>query len=306
MCVVVAVVALMPTANASASGPQTGALQGGPGVSSRDGKVRYVVLPDGANSVVEALQTNGGRVSSFYSLNGIWGIPTVTLRGQTDGLSRDGQFLVLADASAPSPLRSHSTFFLLSTTPVAPEQVVDLKGDFAFDALSPDNRTLYLIQHVSANVTSYRVRAYDLTQNRLLPGAIADKRQAGWTMNGYPVARAATPDGRWVYTLYRNDGGYPFVHALDSAHRSAVCIGVPWQQGASQDALARASLRLDARKLTIAVAKHARFVLDTHTFAMTKAQRRGSEAILPGAAAAALLFLLCAGFAARRRLRTDR
>src|SRR5438270_10516745 len=94
MCVVVAVVALMPTANASASGPQTGALQGGPGVSSRDGKVRYVVLPDGANSVVEALQTNGGRVSSFYSLNGIWGIPTVTLRGQTDGLSRDGQFLV--------------------------------------------------------------------------------------------------------------------------------------------------------------------------------------------------------------------
>src|SRR5262249_947542 len=158
--------------------------------------------------IVEAVKTHGGQLSSSYTLEGSWGVPIVTFGGQTGGLSYDGQLLVLADARPPGPLRTRSTFVLMSTTPVAPEQFINLKGDFAFDALSPDSRTLYLIQHVSANSKSYRVRAYDLQSNRLLPWAIADKRQAGWTMSGYPVARATSSDGRWVHTLYRNDGGY--------------------------------------------------------------------------------------------------
>jgi hypothetical protein len=294
--------------NASASGPQIGATQGGDGVSASDGKARYVVVSDGPRSFVEAVQIHGGRIISSYAVDGTWGVPSVTLAGETGGLSHDGQLLVLADASPPTSaaLRSRSTFLLMSTTPVAPEQIVDLEGDFAFDALSPDSGTLYLIQHASvSDLTSYRVRAYDLQQNRLLPGAIAEKGQAGWAMSGYPVARATSPDGRWVYTLYRRDGGYPFVHALDSTNRAAVCIGLPWPERESQNALTRATLHLDGHTLTVAVAKHSRFMLDTRTFKVTTPQKRGAEEVLPGAAAAAVLFLVCAGFALRRRLRTN-
>lgn len=303
----VAILTLALASNASASGPQVGVTQGGAGVSSRNGETRYVVVSDGGRSIAEAVQVHGGRIWSSYGLDGIWGVPTVTLGGQAGGLSHDGQLLVLANASPPTAtLHSHTTFPLMSTSPVALQQFVELKGDFAFDAISPDNRTLYLIQHVSAaDLTSYRVRAYDLTQHRLLPGAIAEKKQAGWNMSGYPVARATSPDGRWVYTLYRSDGGYPFVHALDSTNRAAVCIGLPWPERESQNALVGATLHLDGHKLTVSVANTARFALDTRTFKVTKPERRGAEEVVPGAAAAAVLFLVCAGFALRRRLRTD-
>ena len=51
-------------------------------------------------------------------------------------------------------------------------------------------------------------------------------------MDGYPLTRVTSADGRWVYTLYQNGGvgGYPFVHALDTVRGVAHCIGVPLTQ----------------------------------------------------------------------------
>ena len=57
----------------------------------------------------------------------------------------------------------------------------------------------------------------------------ADKAQAGWVMEGSPMTRATSADGRWVYTLYSRPGGYPFVHALDTVNGVAHCIGLPWR-----------------------------------------------------------------------------
>ena len=42
-------------------------------------------------------------------------------------------------------------------------------------------------------------------------------------MSGIPVTRMPSMDGRWAYTLYDN-GRHSFVHALDTARRTAVCI----------------------------------------------------------------------------------
>jgi hypothetical protein len=104
-----------------------------------------------------------------------------------------------------------------------------LKGDFAYDALSPDAKRLYLIQRVDANDQSrYVVRGYDLVHGRLLPGRIADRTQRSWVMQGYSTSRVTSADGRWVYTLYDNPGGFPFVHALDTVRGVAHCIGLPW------------------------------------------------------------------------------
>src|SRR5207237_9095212 len=120
-----------------------------------------------------------------------------------------------------------SPFLIVDTKTLQTRGYVTLKGDFAFDALSPDARTLYLIQHVSRDdLSHYVVRAYDLEADRLLPGAIADRAQRGWVMAGYPMARVASPDGRMVYTLYRNDGGFPFVLALARVSAPALCLHV--------------------------------------------------------------------------------
>ena len=106
--------------------------------------------------------------------------------------------------------------------------VVSLARRFAYDALSPDGRTLYLIEHLAdpRNPGRYQVRAFDLATGRLQPGFIADKRELDEPMAGYPLARASTPDGAWVYTLYQGPE-HAFVHALAAADGYALCIDLP-------------------------------------------------------------------------------
>ena len=70
-------------------------------------------------------------------------------------------------------------------------------------------------------------------------------------MQGYPVARTISADGRWVYTLYGNPGGYPFVHALDTVRGVAHCIGLPWRGGENAVWNMRLSLRGSGRTLAV-------------------------------------------------------
>src|SRR5581483_5888382 len=110
----------------------------------------------------------------------------------------------------------------------------------------------------------YAVRAYDLPRGRLLPGAIVDKREPRETMRGYPIARATGPGGAWVYTLYTRPGAGAFVHALDTRHRSAVCVDLPWRGG---DDAWNAELRLAAGARQLLVRLHGETVarVDTRT-----------------------------------------
>ncbi|HKP18225.1 MAG TPA: hypothetical protein VJT84_07080 [Gaiellaceae bacterium] len=263
---VAAVLALAATALAGGASP--GLVQGSRGVTLPGQPLRYVTFGSGETTAVAAVIKGSGTIARWRPFAGQWGIPAVTFDGAADGLTRDGRTLVLADWTQPenSALRSVSQFRLLDTRTFLPKQTIELKGDFSFDAFSPNGNTLYLIQHVSEqDVMRYLVRAFDLNAQRLLPKIVADRRQADWVMRGFPMKRATSADGRWVYTLYRQDGGYPFVHALDAANRTAVCIGVPWT--GSQDPLAGAELRLDERhgKLTISAAAR-QVAIDTQTF----------------------------------------
>ena len=97
----------------------------------------------------------------------------------------------------------------------------------------------------------YVVRAYDLRARRLLPGAIVDKRNVDEIMRGYPVARASSPTGRWVYTLYTKGPGssLTFVHALNTVGQSASRIDLPyWTAG---EDVWEASLRLLGNTLLV-------------------------------------------------------
>jgi hypothetical protein len=239
---------------ASAAGPWLG--------TASNGAAGYTASVHGATTVV------GDGTAQTLSLEGKWGLPRVTLNNGVGGLSADGRRLVLAqDFNPTGALETRSSFLVLGTKPLRVQRTVRLNGDFGFDTLSPHGRMLYLIQHVSAeDLFQYRVRAYDLQTGKLLKRVIADKRQRDWNMNGYPVARAASPGGRWVYTLYSNPNNYPFVHALDTVGRTAVCIGIPWDWTTGQREINDSTLTVRGGKLAIGD----RFVLDRTTFKIAK------------------------------------
>jgi hypothetical protein len=117
------------------------------------------------------------------------------------------------------------TRFLILRRSLAARGLVSLKGDFSFDAISPNGDWLYLIHYTSPqDPTRYLVQAYDLLHWRLSSAPIIDPSAPGDKMRGNPVTRAMSTDGRWAYTLYDGGGATPFVHALDTVARTAHCI----------------------------------------------------------------------------------
>lgn len=221
---------LAPSARAD-GGPSPGVSQGWNGVADNAGGVRFVALPvdRGRWTVVARIKLTGGTVLNSGTLRGSYGMPGLTWNGEVGGLSPNGRVLVVGEAATGlTVLRSVSRFAVLATRTLRTRLRIALRGDFSFDALSPDGRTLFLIQHASSrDLQRYRVRAYDLADRRLLPNAIVDRTEPN--MRGLPIARTSTRTGAWVYTLYQGDE--PFVHALDTVHGRAVCLDLPWHGG---------------------------------------------------------------------------
>lgn len=214
--------AAMPAAGDG--GPPQGAVQGWDGLAN--GAVRYVAVPVGDWTSVQVINRSGGRVVQFLGIKGRWGIPLVAVDSPGDALLRDGRTLVLAQVSYGRTLRKHSSFVFADMKRMRILRRIQVSGHMTFDAISPDARYMYLTEYVSPqNFTAYRVRAFDLKANRLLPKIVSDRTTWETTMQGWPVSRV-NRDG-WAYTLYAT-GGRPFIHALDTRHVAAVCINLPW------------------------------------------------------------------------------
>ena len=239
LCSIMAAAAWAATAASGDGGPSPGVSWGWDGVLARNGQVRYVSRPTARDSVLAVVRVRDGRVLNFRSLRGAFGVPLVAYDGTGGGVSRDGRRLVLAGQTFAGSARTR--FLVVGTRQLQIKQTVTLRGVFSYDALSPDASTLYLIQHLpGGDNTRYQVRAYDLAAHRLLTRVIVDPREPDERMSGQPLRRAESADGRWAYTLYTNPGSHPFIHALDTVERTAVCIDLEWH--GSQDRLWRLRL----------------------------------------------------------------
>lgn len=263
--------AAMGSATASGAGPDPGVAQGGNGLTRGD--LRYVAISTGRHTVVEAISRTSGRVLHYLVVEGRFGIPRVAYDGKTDGLSADGRTLVLG-AVRNVQFRKSSPFAVIDLPRLKLRSLPKLRGDFSFDALSPDGRMLYLIEHVSAeDAIRYRVRAYDLVAGRLLAKMVTDKRRWQSVMQGIPLARASSSDRRWVFTLY-GGGAHPFVHSLDTRKAYAVCIDLP--QSLSRIDGVTFSMRMDGNnRLVVRDARRGKTlaVLDTKNFRVLSAVR---------------------------------
>jgi hypothetical protein len=206
--------------------------------------VRYLAANSGARTELDALRASGATLRS-RTIAGSFGIPTMIMTNTPLGLFHDGRTFVLQSTAN----RRSTSFALVRSSDLRVRERIALRGSYAFDAVSPNGRRLYLIEHRSEDFQHYVVRAYDLRAHRLLPGRIADKTQASWVMQGWPSARVETRSGRWVYTLYSNPGGFPFVHALDTVEGVAHCVGIAWR--GSQDPLMHYRLAVRGGRLLV-------------------------------------------------------
>jgi hypothetical protein len=198
------------------------------GIAEPEGPSRYVSVDVGEDTLVQRIAQDGGIVQDSKLIAGDYTIPAVALDGTPSGLSADGATLALINPRRGFP-RETTELLTLDTDRLRIRERVRLDGDFSFDALSPSGRTMYLIEYLSRrDPTQYQVRAYDLDRGELEPGAIVAPPEAGEEeeMIGFAMSRVSSPSGRWEYTLYAG-GEEPFIHALDTARATTVCIDLP-------------------------------------------------------------------------------
>jgi hypothetical protein len=227
--------------------------------------VRYVAMPVARTTIVAAVRTSDGRMLRYSTIKGGFGVPIVAYDGTTEGVSRDGRTLVLAEFGAS---QQETRFAVISTSPLRLQKTVTLRGLWSLDALSRDARTLYAIQYLGTGPNArYNVRAVSLVTGKPLGGAIVDKREPDEEMNGAPWSRARSADGAWAYTLYAKPNGTAFVHALDTSSRRAFCVDLPWQSSQQALSAVRLSVADDGRSLVLSkpgVGKLA--IVDTQSF----------------------------------------
>jgi hypothetical protein len=251
-------------AHAQKGGPIT-VLTGGQGVVAPDGKVRYIALTTGRQTIVSFVQLPGGQVDRWRQLPGYFGVPVIALDGTTDGVSGDGRTLVLA-----TPSGGVTTQFALIDTKTMKLRRVTLRGTWSYDAISPDGSILYLIQYTEVGPNlSYRVRAYDLAARRLLARPIVDAEIGERLMRGRTVTRRTASGGRWAYTLYARTKKQPFVHALDTVQRRAYCIDLPLDLKRADQMSLRLALR-GGRMLEVRLGRDNVAAIDTRTLVVHK------------------------------------
>lgn len=197
------------------------------GLVSADWRTLVGVTPDGDSTRVEVGDPEGGAMPVSIRVSGAWRLPTIGLAARPAGLSADGRTVVLEEATAATAApAAHTRFAIVATSGSAAPRVVSLSGAFTFDAISPDGRLMYVIEHLGgADPTHYQVRQLDVRSGVLSPGVIVDKRNIDEQMTGYAVSQQVGRNG-WVYTLYRGADG-AFIHALDTANGGAFCIDLP-------------------------------------------------------------------------------
>jgi hypothetical protein len=229
-------IALAPS-TARAAG---GGFLGGSG-SFTDPPYRYVALTPHTRhplTVIERIDLRDSTIDRWWYLHGSYYLPAVATDGSPGGISANGSLVLTSLPRGYPPKRS--TFAILDTrlflshpnrNAKAPRHAIDrvrLPGAWSFDAISPDGSRIYLIQSFfkGPEVSRYEVRELDAASGRLLPEPVVDPEEPDERMQGSPVTRVASRDGRWAYTLYTGSRER-FLHALDTVNGHAVCVDLP-------------------------------------------------------------------------------
>ena len=247
---------------------------------------RYATVRAGKDTQLLRIDQDGGEVTGTRAITGDFTIPLVAIDGTSAGLSADGATLALI---APRTNfrrfpRAETSFRIMDVEEsgrMRARERLTLRGDFSFDALSPDGRTMYLVEYTSADYNDYAVREYDVDRGRLIKDPVQFSHEvAPGEMRGLPMARSTSPDGRWAYTLY-NGGGRArdeaFIHVLDTVEAISHCVSLTDISGREAGNL---ELGLAAGGGALNVHRDGRVLasMDTETYVVTGPERSGAAA----------------------------
>jgi MYXO-CTERM domain-containing protein len=262
-------------ATAHAAGGPVPPVQGGAGVSAPGSSLAYIAVRAGHNTVLQRVRRADGVVERSRLIHGSYGVPGAAYDGSNTGLSFNEHTLVLAEIRAHSP---NTRLLPLDARSLRPRAQIVLPGQMTVDAISPDGRWLYLIRYRSVRNNRYDVVAYDLARRQLLRTPIVDPREPDEKMQGFPLTRTVSPDGRWAYTLYADPEGEPFIHALDTERRTAACIDLDdvSTEDASDARLVQAdgTLRVEGTAGPLALVDTRKFAVSDPAAAKAAAPRR--------------------------------
>ena len=214
-------------------------------------------------TLVERIDRRGGRIARWWQLDGRWQLTAPAYDGQGAGLAGDESVLVLTRAGRwPDGMRRRTELAVLEPGPRRPGGAgavrrVSLRGDFGVYAISPDGSTLFLTHWLAGppGDPRFRLRAYDLSRQRLLPAAAIGGD--GAVLGGTPMTRLQDVSGHHVYTLYMKGAAAVrrnFLLALDTFGRTLRRIEPPGLRGEKNPGLL--TLHLDAAGQRLVVRAH--------------------------------------------------
>jgi hypothetical protein len=282
---------------------------------------RYASVPAGDDTQLLRIDQDGGEITGSRTIDGEFTIPLVAIDGTPSGLSADGGTLALISPRTDFDFpRSETSFVIVDIKEnggIRAQPPLTIRGDFSFDALSPDGRLMYLIEYLSRDYNDYAVRTYDLRSDRLLPDPVLVAHEVSpGEMRGLPMTRATSPDGRWEYTLYDGGGGrdaVPFIHTLDTERGISHCVDLPMVEG-NQAWRAGLELTDDGGTLNVTRGQETLAMLNTETFGLSEPLAPeltvepegggGPSGLAVGAIAVGTVLLIGTALGLRRRRQT--
>jgi hypothetical protein len=184
------------------------------GHASADGTSYFTALPRrGRRTAIERWSPATGALISSRVIAGRWTLGAVSPSAKTIAIGRHANrttWLRVFDAATARPLSART-----------------LRGVYTIEAVSDDGQRLFLIQHYRGG--NYAVRALDLVRDRLWTATLREKGETeSPVMKGTSAGQVASPDGRWLLTLYLDTRKRAaFVHALNLRRAYAACIDLP-------------------------------------------------------------------------------
>jgi hypothetical protein len=186
-----------------------------PGLASPDGHSFFGAHRHPGRTHVVAYDSRSGVPRRSFDVRGGWKLRAV---------SPTGAFLVLMRRA-----RGVTSVRVVDAGSGRLASRVALPGRFDVEAVSADGSSMFLVEHLPAG--AYRIRLYDLAGGALA-GRTLSAKGAEEIMAGYAWGGVATPDGRWLLTLYlssRRD--VAFVHTLNLEKKFALCLDLPSGSG---------------------------------------------------------------------------
>jgi hypothetical protein len=200
------------------------------GMLSAYGRHYYAAAPDGTSTILDAYDPHMGRFERRFYRSGSWAL---------SGVSALGRWAVLTRVPSESEIQAwteadqwKTDIQIIDGETGETAHILSLDGNFEVETISAGGDSLFLVQHLPAvNPEQYLIRLYDLSQETLQVDPLRAKG-ADEVMTGLAWDGLASPEGRWLLTLYLNTRrNVAFIHTLDLRDKYPVCIDLPSGSG---------------------------------------------------------------------------